>query len=119
MKRNWLAILHKFAQSPLLNFLSGLILLVTGMLECVATLVESWYRIPIGAHHGIAIFGFLQMIRALPDTMKGLGFIEAGEAQAGVSPRINGKASAQGKRIKVCLKQDCRRDLVKVMASNE
>jgi hypothetical protein len=93
MKRNWLPALHRVAQSPLLNFFSGLILLVTGMLECVATLVEGWYEIPIGSHHGIAIFGFLQMIRALPDAMKGLGFIEAGELQAADSQRMDGQAA--------------------------
>lgn len=71
--------LHRIAHHPLLNLTSGLILLFTGLLEAVAMLFEGLLSIPLGAHHGIAFFGFLQMIKALPDVMKGLRFVDDGE----------------------------------------
>jgi hypothetical protein len=79
MKRSILRLVHRVADDPRLNLCAGLILLATGLLESVALIMEDVLEMPIGAHHGIALFGFLQVIKALPDTMKGLKFVEEGE----------------------------------------
>ena len=81
MKWRFSRALRWVAENPFLNLFSGLILVVAGLLECIATLVDGWYELPIGSHHGLVLFGLLQMVKALPDTMKGLGFIEVSEAK--------------------------------------
>jgi hypothetical protein len=79
MTRKLLRFVHRLADDPRLNLLAGLVLLVTGFLESVALLFEGALRIPIGAHHGIAVFSFLQVMKALPDTLRALKFVEDGE----------------------------------------
>jgi hypothetical protein len=79
MKRTILRLVHRVANDPRLNLWAGLILLATGLLESIALIMEDVLEMPIGAHHGIAFFGFLQVIKALPDTMKGLKFVEESE----------------------------------------
>jgi hypothetical protein len=79
MNRAILRFVHRVADDPRLNLCSGIILLLTGLLETAALVVEDALGMPIGAHHGVALFGFLQVIKALPDTMRGLKFVEEGE----------------------------------------
>ncbi|MEX2185195.1 MAG: hypothetical protein WD875_00305 [Pirellulales bacterium] len=79
IRQQALQTLHRIAHHPALNLLAGLILLVTGLLEVLATTVEGLFDFPLGAHHGIVVFGFLQMIKALPDVMKGVKFVDDGE----------------------------------------
>ncbi|WP_135606973.1 hypothetical protein [Solemya velesiana gill symbiont] len=67
--------LKRITQSPFLNILSGLILLATAGNEIIETLGEP----SIGAHHGIAIFGIIQILKAIPELMHGLK--EAEEAK--------------------------------------
>jgi hypothetical protein len=79
IKDSTLGRLCRTAESPTLNLLAGAILLVTGLLESFATMFEGLFGFQIGAHHGIAIFGFLQLLKAFPDTFKGLKLVEEGE----------------------------------------
>lgn len=72
---------HKVAGSKYLNFSSGLILLLCGLLESFAAVTEELLGLPIGAHHGIAFFGAIQMLKALPDFMKGVRFIDDGDKE--------------------------------------
>ncbi len=83
MKRTLHRLIHRFAKNPLLNLFAGLILLLSGLIECLASLVEGWYDFPIGSHHGIAVFGLLQMVKALPDVVESFKLIEEGEATFG------------------------------------
>lgn len=71
--------IHKVARSNYLNFSSGLILLLCGLLESFAAVTEELLGLPIGAHHGIAFFGAIQMLKAFPDFMKGVRFIDDGD----------------------------------------
>jgi hypothetical protein len=60
--------LKKITRSPYLNLLSGLILLTTAG-------YETWYSLEeatIGAHHGILVFGFIQIAKSIPEFMVGL-----------------------------------------------
>jgi hypothetical protein len=71
--------IHKVAASNYLNFSSGLILLLCGLLESFAAVTEELLGLPIGAHHGIAFFGAIQMLKAIPDFMKGVRFMDDGD----------------------------------------
>jgi hypothetical protein len=73
--------IHRVAGSNYLNFSSGLILLLCGLLESFAVVTEELLGMPIGAHHGIAFFGAIQMLKALPDFMKGVRFIDDGDKE--------------------------------------
>jgi hypothetical protein len=64
--------LKKIAESPYLNLLSGIILLLTSAYEIVVTTDEAL----IGVRHGILLFSISQMIKAIPDIMHGLSEIE-------------------------------------------
>ena len=97
-RQAWLTI-HRIAHHPALNFTAGVILLITGLLESLAAIFEDLLQIPLGAHHGIAVFGFLQMVKCLPDMMKGMHFVDDGEfarvpsaAAANLADRSTGAA---------------------------
>jgi hypothetical protein len=64
--------LKKITDSPLLNLLSGLILLLTSAYEIVITANESL----IGVSHGILAFSIIQVIKVIPEIMHGLKEIE-------------------------------------------
>lgn len=72
-------LLHRIADSPWLNIFAGAILLISGMLEMADTMAVAVLGTPLGAEHGLAVFGALQMLKALPDALKGLKFVEEGE----------------------------------------
>ena len=59
--------LKKFVENPWINFISGLILLITSGNEIRKTFEEG----DIGAHHGVAFFGLVQMIKYLPHILHG------------------------------------------------
>lgn len=97
IRQQTLQALHRVAHHPGLNLLAGLILLLTGLLEALATMVEGMFDFPVGAHHGIVVFGFLQMIKAIPDVMKGIKFVDDGEAViAPASTRLPAKDRSRG-----------------------
>jgi hypothetical protein len=86
--------LHRIAHHPILNLLAGFILLLTGVLEALAMVVEGMFDFPLATHHGVMVFGFLHMIKALPDVLKGIKFVDDGEEGLGAyrpaagSPRM-------------------------------
>jgi len=59
--------LKEFVENPWINLISGLILLITSGNEILKTLGES----DIGAHHGVAFFGLVQIIQSLPHILHG------------------------------------------------
>ncbi|MCW8865461.1 MAG: hypothetical protein OQK09_07750 [Colwellia sp.] len=56
-----------FSQNPLLNLLSGSILLTTSGYEIWSTFEE----FTVGAHHGIFVFSILQLLKTLPEIFHG------------------------------------------------
>jgi hypothetical protein len=67
-------------EHPALNVGAGFILMLTGVLESLEPVLGR--TMPIGAHHGVAIFGLVQFMKFLPDMLKGMQFVEQGEKQA-------------------------------------
>ena len=60
--------IEKFVNNPYVNFLTGLALLYTSGLEVFDSLDEDF---KMGAHHGVLIFGILQVLRSLPEFVEG------------------------------------------------
>ena len=71
--------LKKITQSQYLNLISGVILLITSGYEIFETFNEP----SLGAHHGILIFGIIQIVRTIPEILHGFKELEdANEAKA-------------------------------------
>jgi hypothetical protein len=81
LRRQTVNTLHRVAHHPILNLLAGFILLLTGVLEALAMAVEGMFDCPISMHHGVMVFGFLHMIKSLPDVLKGVKFVDEGEEE--------------------------------------
>ncbi len=60
--------LEKIVKSPYLNLLVGLVLLITAGYE----IYESFEHGSVGAHHGIAFYALIHILRTLPEFMRGL-----------------------------------------------
>lgn len=69
--------LKKITQNAFLNLLTGIILLITSGAEIWESIGVSPFS--IGAHHGIAFFGIVQIVKTIPELMHGCQEIE--EAQ--------------------------------------
>lgn len=64
--------LRLFVQNPLTQLASGLILMGTGMAEVVEDLASTARTWRVGAHHGVIIFGLLQVLQNIPPVVDGL-----------------------------------------------
>lgn len=71
--------LRQITQSPYLNLLSGLILLLTSAYEIVVTADVA----DIGVSHGILLFSVIQVFKVFPDIMHGLSEIEEADKFVG------------------------------------
>ncbi len=77
--------LKKITQSEYLNLISGIILLITSGYE----IFESFAEPSIGAHHGILIFGIIQILRAIPEIVHGLKELEDAKEAKKLKQKIN------------------------------
>jgi hypothetical protein len=59
--------MEKIANNPLLNLLSGIILLVSAGYETWDTLEQ----FSLGAHHGVLVFSLFHILQTLPDLLEG------------------------------------------------
>jgi hypothetical protein len=89
-RRTTVNAMHRIAHHPVLNLLAGMILLLTGVLEALAMIVEGMFDFPISSHHGVMVFGFLHMIKALPDVLKGVKFVDDGEQELSAFATVPG-----------------------------
>ncbi len=64
--------LRQITQSPYLNLFSGLILLATSIYEIALTVDEASF----GIRHGILIFSLVQIIKVIPEIVRGLTEIQ-------------------------------------------
>ncbi|OQY58419.1 MAG: hypothetical protein B6245_11895 [Desulfobacteraceae bacterium 4572_88] len=62
-----LKLLEKIAESPWLNMVSGVVLLITSGNDIVKTFDTG----NIGVHHGVAFFGLVQIIQCLLHILEG------------------------------------------------
>jgi len=61
-------VLKKISENPYLDLISGIILLITSGYEIITNLD----KLSIGAHHGVAIFGMIQIIKSIPPLLETL-----------------------------------------------
>jgi hypothetical protein len=64
--------LRKFVESPYLNMIVGLIVLFSGLSEAWGTLSKDIFSGNFGAHHGVMVFGFFQVLKSLPPILSGI-----------------------------------------------
>ncbi|MCP4076209.1 MAG: hypothetical protein GY744_08490 [Gammaproteobacteria bacterium] len=67
--------LKRIAESAYLNLASGIILVVTAGYEVVDLFGEAG----IGVHHGVTIFGVVQIIKSIPEFTHGMKELNEGE----------------------------------------
>ncbi len=60
--------LRRISDSPYLNLFSGLVLLITSGYEIMMTVDD----VLVGVRHGILVFGLIQIVKAIPEIMRGL-----------------------------------------------
>jgi hypothetical protein len=60
------------AESPWMKFTTGAVLLTSGLDEAIDTLFSDLSALKLGAHHGVMMLGFVNVLSALPDMLDGL-----------------------------------------------
>lgn len=71
MKR-YLQWLKAFVKHPTTQFVTGLILLISGGWEIVLDFMTAERSFHLGVHHGVAVFGLIQVLGSLPDLVQGI-----------------------------------------------
>lgn len=63
---------RSLAESPWVKFITGAVLLTSGLDEAIETLFADLSALKLGAHHGVMLLGFVNLLSALPDMLDGL-----------------------------------------------
>jgi len=71
MKR-FLQGLKAFVKHPATQLVTGLILLISGGTEVVLDFLSAEHSFRFGVHHGVALFGLIQMLGSLPELLEGI-----------------------------------------------
>jgi hypothetical protein len=71
-KRAVTAGIRKVADSPWAKFTTGVVLLTSGLDEAIETLFADLSALELGAHHGVILLGFVNVMSSLPDMLDGL-----------------------------------------------
>ena len=64
--------LKQIVNSPYINFIAGIILLITAGVEVFVVVEES----NLGGHHGVFLFAILHILKTIPEILHGLDGIE-------------------------------------------
>jgi translation elongation factor EF-4 len=67
--------LKKFVESPYVNIIIGLILLLSGLNEAWDTLSEDIMNGNFGSRHGVIIFGFFHVLKSISEIFKGFEYM--------------------------------------------
>ena len=71
-KRSLAAGIKSLAESTWIKFTTGIVLLTSGLDEAVETLFSDISALELGAHHGVMVLGFVNILSSLPDMLDGL-----------------------------------------------
>ena len=63
---------RSLAESVWLKFITGVVLLTSGIDEAFDTLFADLSALKLGAHHGVMMLGFVNVLSSLPDMLDGL-----------------------------------------------
>lgn len=64
--------IKSLAESSWIKFTTGVVLLTSGLDEAVETLFADISALELGAHHGVMVLGFVNILSSLPDMLDGL-----------------------------------------------
>lgn len=82
MLKNLSIKIKKFIDNPKTSLVMGIILLITGVLESMETVLEEMMGLEIGIHHGIIIFAFARILDAIAHLYEGIEDINNYEVKA-------------------------------------
>jgi len=96
------------AESPWMKFTTGVVLLTSGLDEAIDTLFADLTALELGAHHGVMLLGFVNVLSSLPDMLDGLvgtflvdeGEDEQVDDQDETRPHVIEIDSARGKQTR-------------------
>ena len=71
-KRSLTAGIKSLAESTWIKFTTGIVLLTSGLDEAVETLFADISALELGAHHGVMVLGFVNVLSSLSDMLDGL-----------------------------------------------
>ena len=72
LKRSFTSGIRVVTNSPWLKFTTGVVLLTSGLDEAIETLFADLSALEMGAHHGVIVLGFVNVLSSLPDMLDGL-----------------------------------------------
>ena len=72
LMRRSLQKLQTFVQHPATQLATGMILLVSGITEVCYDFMGAERPFRLGVHHGVALFGLVQVLGSLPNVVDGL-----------------------------------------------
>ena len=82
--------LKAFVKHPTTQLVTGLVMVITGLSAVREDLVNAEHSFRLGVHHGVLLFGLVQVLGSLPDLVDGLErAFGAAERQAPGSPGYN------------------------------
>lgn len=64
--------LKAFVKHPYTQLFTGLVLVISGLFEVWDDIVNAEHSFRLGVHHGVLLFGFVQILGSLPDLVDGL-----------------------------------------------
>ena len=70
--KGFLGKLKAFVKHPATQLITGLILLISGGYEVVLDFMTAEHSLRLGVHHGVAVFGLIQVLGSLPELVEGL-----------------------------------------------
>lgn len=85
MDRFW-SVLDRVVNSPYLNLMVGLLLVVAAIFELTDTLVEEALGVDIQAAHAILLLGLLTLSRAIEQILQGLEHVRRARATSARNP---------------------------------
>ncbi len=64
--------LKAFVKHPATQLVTGLVLITSGITEAILEFMSAEHSFRLGVHHGVALFGLIQVLGSLPDLIEGL-----------------------------------------------
>lgn len=71
MRHARLTRLRRIVESPLMQFVSGCVLLGTSTVEVFDDFAAAEHSWRVGSHHGVFLFGILQVLQCAPGLVEG------------------------------------------------
>jgi len=64
--------LKAFVKHPATQLATGLVLIISGMAEAIYDFTSAEHSFRLGVHHGVLVFGLVQVLGSLPELIEGL-----------------------------------------------